>query len=83
MNVLTPFVALNIYNYYPDDIIYTSILDEDTNKYSAALIRLENGDPLEVLFSLDHFHYSSGQRAINALSEMIERAMLEIKPGLN
>lgn len=76
MNIL---IAFKIYEFYPKNIIYGTIQDEESGKFSSGLFRIENEVIQEMLFSDEKYIYSSKQKAINSLYNYIEEVIQEVK----
>jgi hypothetical protein len=83
MERINVMVAMKIAEYYPDDFVIASILDNETNRYSAALWSFKDGALGETLFTFEEFIYKSEDAAIDAMKAALEIAMINIRTMSN
>lgn len=71
-----PIVMLKIKRLYPYKITRVAIKDEDTNKWSCALIEVLNDGSLgDVIYSMESYEFDTDQMALSQMSIVIDLVM--------
>ena len=66
-------IMLKIVELYPHSIKKMAVLDEDTGKWSCALMRIDNDNLFasETIYSFDNYVYDNDVQALSAMDKLL------------
>ncbi len=76
-------VGLKIAELYPDNLVPVAVIDEKTNKWSVALIQVEDGILGDTIYALDSYKWNDKEDALAEMDNVLKQLLKTIKTMSN